>query len=497
MRPMGELITLLSNPMVGGDIRGEVSRVTANSSDVGPGTVFVAVSGTRVDGHHFVGEALGRGAAALVVSRPVGDVGVPVIQVEDTRQALALLAAALSGDASARVPVVGVTGTNGKTTTTYLVEAFLRAASGSPLVMGTVEIRQGNWVHPATHTTPDPVALHTLIGERVALGATQVVMEVSSHALDQRRVDGVHFDAAVFTNLSRDHLDYHLTMDRYLEAKARFFREVLPRWGKGVARPIIHGGDEAGRRLLAEFPNAWSFGEGEGFHIHPTRVQMNIDGISTHLVTPAGEIDVELPLVGRHNLQNLMGAVGAALSVGVPLGKIAEGAATASVPGRLERVSRGDIRVFVDYAHSSDALDRVTAELKRLTPGRLITLFGCGGDRDRGKRPLMAAAAARHSDGLVVTSDNPRSEDPRAIVEEILPGLPSHWCLAFDEEEAGGRYRVELDRRLAIQQAIRWARPGDTVLLAGKGHETTQQIGAEKFPFDDRVEARKILGEQV
>lgn len=503
--PLSTLVAALPGARLIGEGAVAIERITADSRQVGPGTLFVAVRGTRSDGHDFLDAAAAAGASA-VVCRPgsASPAHLPRVEVEDTALALARFAAALVGDPTRRVPVVGVTGTNGKTTCTFLVEAMLRAAGGDPVALGTVGIRHGAWSQSATHTTPDAVSLATLLAERVDAGATHVVMEVSSHALDQRRVDGLRFDVAVFTNLSRDHLDYHPGMDAYFEAKARLFRELLPAGGKADTAAIVNAEDAYGARLLRDLTGpdrVWRYGlnASAGWEIYPRRVHLGPEGIHAFVVTPVGEVEIQSSLVGRHNLANLLASIGGVVALGVPLDAVARGLrALPGVPGRLERVPNTlGLTVFVDYAHTPDALERVVHELRQVCAGRLITVFGCGGDRDRGKRPLMAEAAYTASDLVVVTSDNPRSEDPASIVADTVSGFPET-ARAYPDIEAYRRegrrgWVAEIDRRAAIGHAVELAGVLDVVLVAGKGHEATQQIGAHRHPFDDREVAAAAL----
>ncbi|MBI5655406.1 MAG: UDP-N-acetylmuramoyl-L-alanyl-D-glutamate--2,6-diaminopimelate ligase [Geobacter sp.] len=456
------------------------------------------------DGHRFIDAAIERGACAIVLEdRDHIRSQLPCIVVKDARQAMARMAARFYGEPTARVPLVGITGTNGKTTTTYLVEGILAAAGFPAAVLGTVSYRFGDLEIPAPHTTPESVDLQETLRALLDKGAASIVMEVSSHALEQRRVDGCSFDVGVFTNLTRDHLDYHGDMETYLGAKSRLFSELL------AADPIkprryavINTDDPAGPRIAdCSAAPVLTYGLGPAAQVTATDVRFTVDGIKAMLCTPAGNVAFHSRLLGRFNLYNIL----AAAAVGVALGFAPEIIRAGieehrTVPGRLERVenARG-ITVLVDYAHTGDALENVLQTLTELKTGRIITVFGCGGDRDRGKRPIMGAVAGRFSDLAVVTSDNPRTEEPLGIVAEIREGLVTlgahEYRLADLQAGFGAAGFVTVpDRREAIRLAIGLARPGDIVLLAGKGHEDYQIIGKTKHHFDDREEAAAALG---
>jgi UDP-N-acetylmuramoyl-L-alanyl-D-glutamate--2,6-diaminopimelate ligase len=475
-----------------------VRAVVGDSRRVEPGDCFVAVRGTALDGHRFLGEAAARGAvAAIVEAWPEGRAPASLVRVRDARLAVAQAAAAWQGRPAERLTLVGVTGTKGKTTTTYLLEAVLAAAGRRPGRLGTVDCRFEGRVWPAATTTPDPIGLASLLREMADLGARSAVMEVSSHALDQRRVDGCRFAAAVFTNLSRDHLDYHGTMEAYFEAKARIVSLT--------AGPVAVNLDDPYGRRLAAAPGVPAVGfaaaRRDGASVYAESIALSADGIAGRIATPAGPVAVRSRLVGEFNVSNLVAAAAAAVALGVPTASIEAGIERlAGVPGRLEPVPNGrGVTVLVDYAHTSDALEKALEAVNGLARGRVITLFGCGGDRDRGKRPLMGAAAGRASSLVVVTSDNPRTEDPLAVIAEILPGLDGlGLARRAPEEVAGGEWRpgtyvVEPDRRAAIRLAVGLARPGDVLLIAGKGHEDYQIVGTTKRRFDDREEAAAAL----
>ena len=459
--------------------------------------MFFALRGAAVDGHDFIEAALAAGATAVVLERERAlPPGVAGILVADARLAMARAAAAFFGHPTADIPVVGVTGTNGKTTVTYLVEAILRAAGKNPAVLGTINYRLGNQQRPSLHTTPESVDLLATIAEFRGAGADALVMEVSSHALEQRRVDGVRFDVGVFTNLTPEHLDYHGTMANYLASKLRFFTELLPGTG---GRGVLNLDDPQVVELAVGLPGALTCGRHAAAAVRAEAVALSLQGITARVITPAGVLRLRSRLLGEFNLQNLLCAVAVGTALDLPLEVIARGLAQApQVPGRLEQVdNQRQALLVVDYAHTPDALEKVLATLVALQPRRLLTVFGCGGDRDRTKRPAMGAIAARHSDLVVVTSDNPRTEQPLAIIEEIRAGvlqeIPREWALAEAAQGTGKGFICLPDRRGAIDFAVDQLQPGDLLLVAGKGHEDYQIIGRERIHFDDREELRRAL----
>jgi UDP-N-acetylmuramoyl-L-alanyl-D-glutamate--2,6-diaminopimelate ligase len=465
--------------------------LTADSRRVAPGDLFVALpkwprAGFKFDGHDFVSAAVAAGAVAVVAQEPVAAT-VPVVRAPDTRRLLPRLAARWFGAPSEKLRLVGVTGTNGKTTITYLLEAIWRAAGQPCVVVGTIETRLGDERRPAVTTTPDPLTLQALWRECADRGLRFGAMEVSSHALDQHRVDATRYEVAVFTNLTQDHLDYHGDMESYFAAKAKLFE---PDDEGRQPKAVVNADDAYGVRLLAGgLPAALSFGFGPTAEVRAEAVVCGATGSSFQCLTPAGAWRQELATVGRYNVANALAAIGAALALGIAPAAIAEGlAGCAGAPGRLERVDAGQpFGVLVDYAHTPDALQKAIAAVRPLAR-RVITVFGCGGDRDRTKRPLMGALAAAGSDLAVVTSDNPRSEAPEAIVADITAGIGG---------ELGAKVAVEVDRRAAIGLAIAAAQPGDIVLIAGKGHEDYQLVAGEKHHFDDREVARDCLAGRV
>ncbi len=470
-----------------------IRSVHYRAQDVVPGGLFVAIRGFAADGHDFVDRAVANGAVAVVAQKPTPG-AVPVLQVPDTRKALAQIAAAFYAHPSKTMALVGITGTNGKTTVAYILERILDAAGITAGVIGTVNHRCGGQVWPSANTTPESLDLQRLLAEMRKTGATHVVMEVASHGIELKRVEGCAFDVGVFTNLTQDHLDFHGDMTRYWQTKKRLFTELLPAGGK-PSRAVINRDNRHGRELAREMADrmpALTFGFDAANDIWATVAQSDLNGSRGTIHTPAGDLAFASPMVGRHNIENLLAAAGAALALELPREAIQAGlAAAGGAPGRLERVPDDHGRfVYVDYAHTPDALENVLNALTEIKAGRLICVFGCGGDRDRGKRPLMGAIAARLSELAVVTSDNPRTEDPERIIGDILPGITPLFSRAYRPAELQNGwnkpgYVVLPDRREAIGLAIRLARPGDTVLIAGKGHENYQIIGRETVPFDD------------
>lgn len=486
---VSELLAVLPEKTVVGVLPREVTGVSDDSRRVGPGECFVAVPGFRRDGRRFAADAVARGAALIVTEgAPLDGLAAPQVLVPSARVALGRVAAAYWGHPSRALTVVGITGTNGKTTTAYLVEALFRARGLTPGVVGTIEYRVGARRVAAGQTTPEALTLQALLAEMREAGVRGVAMEVSSHALALHRVDEVAFDVAVFTNLTQDHLDFHGSLEEYRRAKRRLF-ELLERSPKPGRTAVINADDPSAPEMVRGLGvPALTFGLGPTAAVRGMEWTVTLDGVRLVAQTPGGQVTVTSRLTGEHNVLNLLGALAVGLALGLDRGTAAEALATVeSVPGRFEQVRAGQpFLVVVDYAHTPDALERVLHTARKLTRGRLAVVFGCGGDRDRGKRPLMGALAARLADRVWVTSDNPRSEDPARILEEIMVGV---------RQVEGGEARTvrEVDRRAAIAAALDWARDGDTVVIAGKGHETSQIIGAEILPFDDREVAREFL----
>ena len=474
----------------------EIGGIQIDSRAVRPRDLFVAVKGSRADGHDFLDEAARAGAAAALVERPIPNPPLPVVRVPSTANALARAAVAFFGDPSSKLRIAGITGTNGKTTVAYLLEGILQAAGRVPAVLGTVDYRVAGKVLRKGLTTPFAHELQAFLAESLAMGATDVVMEVSSHSAAQGRIEGVRFDIGIFTNLSRDHLDFHGDMESYFAAKARFFREYLPAGGKN-AGAALNGDDGYGERLTHETPSAMTFGFSRARDVHPVEMRMTWEGTRMQLATPSGPLTLDSALIGAHNVSNILAAVSGALLLSVPREAVVAGiAAVRSIPGRLERIENGrGLHVFVDYAHTPDGMDRVLTTLRGLSEGRLVAVFGCGGNRDRGKRPEMGKVAALRANVVVVTSDNPRDEDPARIISDIVPGLASGGFVEARGAEGwheGFFLRIP-DRKAAIAAALSLAEPGDTVVIVGKGHEDVQIIGNRRLPFDDRQAVRDVL----
>ena len=485
--------------LVAGSGRGDVTvtGVSHDSRAVARGAIFVAVPGHRVDGAAFAADAIRRGAVAIVAqSAPPPVTDVPWLPTADARRALADLAAAFHGHPSRRLAVVGVTGTNGKTTTAYLLTSVFDAAGLPAGRLGTVTFRVGPTPadeHVASHTTPEADEIQQMLARMIERGCRACVMEVSSHALALDRVAGMTFAAGIFTNLTRDHLDFHGDMPRYFAAKRRLFGMLAE-----GAPAIVNVDDPRGVELAVQLPRVVTFAIDRPADVRAVGIDYSLEGVAFQAETPRGRLSIRSPLIGRPNVWNILGVIAAATALDLPAEAIERGIASLDrVPGRFELVSTGadDIQVVVDYAHTDDALKNLLETARSLAPGRLVTLFGCGGDRDRSKRPLMGAVARRLSDFVVLTSDNPRSEDPERILDEIVRGLdPTPEPGA--PRRPGTPYLRVRDRREAIERAIRTAQPGDLLLIAGKGHEKYQVVGERTLPFDDVDVARAALAQR-
>ena len=504
---LGELVSVLSvnGPVPGPWSQREVTAVVQDSRRAAPGSLFVAVRGYHSDGHRFIPQAVGQGAAAVVAEASASVGAFPdtlVIRVPDSRKALARLAAKFYDYPSRRIKLVGITGTKGKTTTSYLARSIIEAAGHRAGLIGTIDYRIGDRVYPAPNTTPESLDLQALLAEMAEQGARYCVMEVSSHALALGRTDECVFEAAAFTNLAHEHLDFHTTMDDYLAAKTLLFSGLSP------DKAAVVNADDASAAGIIKSTAARVITYGITHHadVRPAgAIGHSISGLSFALSTPAGEIGIESSLVGRHNIYNILAAVGLGIAMGFSGEAVAAGIKQMkAVPGRMEKVDAGQsFGVLVDYAHTEGSLRSLLEAVREMTARRVITVFGCGGDRDRAKRPKMGAAAIAQSDLVIVTSDNPRTEDPLAIIGEIESGMTAGIRMENLEPQSRGRgapsvstrtpYAVIPDRAEAIATAVRLAGPGDVVVLAGKGHEDYQIIGEKKFPFDDRDEARKAI----
>ena len=486
------LLDALPTKTVTGSLPEFVAGVADDSRRVAPGECFVAVPGLRQDARRFIPDAIRRGAALIVTEgAAMPDVAVTQVVVPSARAAVALLGDAWYGHPSRSMTLVGITGTNGKTTTSYLAEALLRARGVPTGVLGTIRYVGGTTEVEASQTTPDALQLTALLARMRADGVRGVTMEVSSHALAQARADALAFDVALFTNLTQDHLDFHGTFDEYRQAKRRLF-ELLARSPKPRRTAVINADDAAGESMVTGLPlDVIRFGLGANADVRALEHTSTLDGIHMTVATPTRRFELASPLIGEHNVLNVLGAVGIGLALGLAPDVVAATlAGVGAVPGRFEQVKAGQpFLVVVDYAHTPDALERVLTTARKLTQGRLGVVFGCGGDRDRGKRPIMGGIAARLCDQIWVTSDNPRSERPDSIIAEILVGVRETGTPAE-------RFVAEPDRAAAICGAVRWAGQGDTVVIAGKGHETYQIVGSTILPFDDRAVTRHILQEQ-
>jgi len=477
-----------------GDPDSEISGIAYDSRLVQAGGLFVALRGQLRDGHDFIGKAVSKGAAAVISELPLSpDSGgyanpIAMVQVPDSRRALSRIAVRFFDAPFSNMNLIGITGTNGKTTTAYLLESMLAAAGKRPGVIGTINYRFSGRILEAPVTTPESLDLMQTLRSMADSGVTHVVMEVSSHSLDQGRVRDCPFRVAVFTNMSRDHLDYHRSMKAYFEAKSRLFKPFREKGSDGPVQAVINADDPRGQALIKlTHAQVTSYGMGMGCDIRAEHVRVSRSGLRARLITPEGRVDIASPLIGSFDIYNIMAAAGAARAMDIGLEPIASGVKQLKgVPGRLEMVknSRG-LALVVDYAHTPDALLKALQAVRLLATGRVITVFGCGGDRDKGKRREMGRIAGMESDRVFVTSDNPRTEDPAAIAGQIEAGVI---------ESGMSDYVLDLDRKRAIQRAVQMADNADLVLIAGKGHETYQIIGSEKRPFDDRVVAAEAAG---
>lgn len=496
-----EYLTKQGIPENGAPEDPDIKTIHYNSGEVKKEGLFVAIEGLKADGHNFINDALQKGASAIITQK-ASDAQTILVKVKNSRKALASISAEYFGNPSKKLFIVGVTGTNGKTTTVAMIESILLEEGLNVGVIGTIDYHYNGITVPNPMTTPESLDLQKILAEMHENGVTHVVMEVSSHAIDLWRVEKCWFDIGVFTNLSQDHLDYHGDMESYWECKKKLFTHLLPSGPKKKhAKAVINIMDKKGEHLKKDISiECVSTGNSDVSMVRPENIKLNISGISGTLSTPSGSFTFKSKAVGKHNLENILNAVGTAIAMGLSLDTIKKGVENfLCVPGRLETITNNKDRyVFVDYAHTPDALYQVLTVLNPLTSGKIICVFGCGGDRDPKKRPIMGSVAAKLSDLAVVTSDNPRSEDPLKIIAQILDGINGEKIKEYSPHELKNNfntkgYVTEPDRRKAIALAIESSSIGDTVLIAGKGHETYQIIGDKTLPFDDRQEAANFL----
>ena len=495
MKKLSELIKDIPGKSIIGATEIPIKGITYDSRQVGRDFIFAAVKGQHLDGRAFVKDALARGASAVILEEALGDINAVQIVVPDAREAMARVAAAFYGEPCRNMTLIGVTGTNGKTTITYLVESILSTAGFNAGVVGTINYRYKDKIFNAPHTTPEAPDLQSIFREMLDSGVTHCVMEVSSHALKQKRVLGSRIIGGVFTNLTQDHLDYHKTMEEYFKSKSMLFTDFVAREKDGFA--VINTDDPWGLKLKTQNSKLKTIGYSlnSEAEIKPAKASFSEKGIEAILNTPIGAINISSVLLGEYNLQNIMAAVGVGIGLALDKKTIEKGiAALKRVPGRLERIiSEDGFQAVVDYAHTGDALERVIGALKPLAKRRLIIVFGCGGDRDRGKRPVMGEIATRLSDFTVITSDNPRSEDPMEIIKEIEAGIKGCPKILDFKSEITHGYTAIPDRHEAIMAAVNLAAAGDIILVAGKGHEDYQIIGDRKIPFEDTKEIKAAM----
>jgi UDP-N-acetylmuramoyl-L-alanyl-D-glutamate--2,6-diaminopimelate ligase len=471
---------------VDGTLDREITGITYDSRRITPGMLFAAIPGRRVDGHDYIHHAIDRGAIAVLCERDsLTPPRVTRIEVPDVREALAVAAALFHGHPSTRLKLIGVTGTNGKTTVAFMIKHILEATGLRTGLIGTVRYEIGDRVFPAERTTPEAPEVQQMLAHMIRAGCQACVMEVSSHALDQKRVYGIEFDAAIFTNLTRDHLDYHCDLEQYFAAKKKLFTSLESGAKRGGV--VINIDDQFGERLSRETKAEikMTYGLGEAAQVRAIAIELGKGGTAMSVELPEGRFDCQFPLIGRHNVYNALAAIGAGMVMKTGVDPIQRALKNMEpVPGRLESVAAEPFGVYVDYAHTDDALHNVLTTLREITPGKLLLSFGCGGNRDKGKRARMGRVAAQEADFTIITSDNPRQESPAQIAAEIEAGYRS---------VRSDRFKVELDRRRAIEEIIRLAGEGDSVLIAGKGHETYQEFEDTVVPFDDRVYARESI----
>lgn len=482
-----ELLSGTNHHQVIGDANIDISGLSYDSRKVKEGDLFFCIRGFNADGHSYAKNAWEAGAKAIVVDKLQPNIAITQLVVDNTREAMSKISSAFFGHPTKRLKLVGITGTNGKTTTAFMAERILRAGGLKTGLLGTVEYRIGDELVPVDRTTPESLDLQLLFYKMVQAGVEAAVIEVSSHAIDLLRVHACDFDAVVFTNLSQDHLDYHKDMGSYFLVKKKLFDPAIFRG----ATQVINVDDLYGGQLVnAAQSGQLRYSTKDKVELYSTEMQLRANGSSFKLNTPVGAVDVSLRLPGFYNIYNAMAASGATIAVGASLGSVKSGLeGLENVPGRFETVECGQgFTVVVDYAHTPDSLEKILTAARELTKGRLICVFGCGGDRDKGKRPIMGKVAAEIGDLTIITSDNPRSEEPAIIIDEIVAGV---------KEVAGASLKIEEDRRAAIWLALKSAQPGDFVVIAGKGHEQGQEIAGNKIPFDDAQVARELLRELI
>ncbi|MCL2625808.1 MAG: UDP-N-acetylmuramoyl-L-alanyl-D-glutamate--2,6-diaminopimelate ligase [Cystobacterineae bacterium] len=478
-------------------VKAEIQGLCTDSRKVKEGDLFIALPGVYADGATYIAEAINRGAAAVVSEKGLGETKIPAFMVSSARKVLAVIAANYYGRPADSLDMIGVTGTNGKTTVAWLVESICAAGGSSTGLLSTIVNRYAGKSFEPSHTTPEPVELQGYLRKMVDADVETVVMEVSSHALTQERVHGLTFRSAAFMNLSRDHLDYHKDMEDYFQAKRKLFTEGLS--PGGVA--IVSAEDSYALRIYNEFRvgrrTAWKFSGEDSAELFAANTSFSAEGIVATLKTPAGDIPIKSHLLGAHNLENIMAAAGLTLSLGFSRKDVQAGIENMKhIPGRMEKVAANGVTALVDFAHTEAALRCALLSARKICTGKLLVVFGCGGERDTGKRPCMGEAAAEVADLPILTSDNSRGEDPEDIVAEMVPGLESHNLrrLSVAKVRSGERgYVIELDRTQAIQTAVSLAKPGDVILIAGKGHERYQEQDGTREPFSDLEEVQKAL----
>jgi UDP-N-acetylmuramoyl-L-alanyl-D-glutamate--2,6-diaminopimelate ligase len=475
-----DLTSIIEHEYVNGDQNAEISGIAYDSRRVKPGDLFVCIKGFKVDGHEFISQAIGQGAAAVIVEKEVEDAKVPLIKVKNSRRALALISAAFFSNPSSKFKLIGVTGTNGKTTTTYLIKTILEQGGSKVGLIGTNQNMIGDKVLPAERTTPESLELQQLFSDMVKEKVDYVVMEVSSHSLELNRVDGCNFEIGIFTNITQDHLDFHVTMENYLKAKTTLFK----RCKKG----IINVDDSSSEYILNNGTcEMITFGIDKEADIHAKDIEISEKGVKFDVDTPYGSKFIELGIPGRFSVYNALGSIGACLALGISLEQIQQGLKQAKgVPGRAQIVETGkDFTVLIDYAHTPDGLENILNTVNGFAKGRVVTLFGCGGDRDKTKRPIMGEIAGKLSDFCIITSDNPRTEDPLQILNHIEEGIKKTDC----------SYVVIENRFEAIKYALENAKKDDVIVLAGKGHETYQILKDRVIHFDEKEIVESILRE--